>query len=235
MSIHINAKKEDIAKVVLMSGDPLRVKYIAENYLEDYKLVSNVRNMLGYTGFYKGKRVTIMSHGMGIPSCGIYSYELYNDYDVDTIIRLGTAGSYTKELNLNDLVLVTESYSDSTYGKNLNNYSEDIVSPSVDINNKLIELSKEQGITLNNVRVYSTDNFYTKDDISNIMREEYKCSAVEMESFALFYNAKFFNKKCACLLTISDSLITNDQLSSEERENGLNKMISLGLDSILKI
>ena len=235
MSTHINAKKEDISKTVLMSGDPLRVKYIAEKYLDDYKLVCDVRNMFGYTGFYKGKRITIMSHGMGIPSCGIYTYELFNDYDVDNIIRLGTAGSYIKELDLNDIVLVSDSYSDSIYGKNLNNYEEDIISSSEEINKKIEDISKEQGILIKKARVYSTDNFYTNDNISSIMVDKYNCDAVEMETFALFNNAKYFNKKAACILTISDSFVTKGELTSIEREQGLDKMITLGLDTAITL
>ena len=235
MSTHINANKGDIAPLVLMSGDPLRVKYIAEKYLEDYKLVNSVRNMYAYTGNYKGKRITVMAHGMGIPSCGIYTYELFNEYDVQTIIRLGTAGSYTKNINVSDIVLVTESYSDSVYAYNLNSYTQRNISSTKEINDIIEETSKEKGIIIKRAKVYSSDNFYTEKDITKIMNEKYECDAVEMESFALFYNAKFFNKKAGCILTISDSFITNNSLSSLEKEKKLDEMIILGLESIIKL
>ena len=235
MSTHIKSNKGDIAPLVIMSGDPLRVKYIAEKYLEDYKLVNEVRNIYAYTGNYKGKRITVMAHGMGIPSCGIYTYELFNDYDVESIIRLGTAGSYSKDLNINDIVLVTESYSDSVYAYDLNGYTQRNIKSNEEINTVIGEISSKEGIIIKRAKVYSTDNFYTKNDISKIMNEKYGCDAVEMESFALFYNAKYFNRKASCLLTISDSFITHEELSSEERERKLDEMIELGLESIIKL
>ena len=235
MSTHIEAKKEDVSNKVLMSGDPLRIKYIAENYLDNYKEINNVRGMLGYTGFYKGERITIMSHGMGIPSAGIYTYELYNDYDVDYILRLGTAGSYDDNYNVNDIILVNESYSDSVYALNLDNYKDSIVNSSEKINKKIEELSNKEGIILKKARVYSTDNFYTKEDVSNKMTNEKGCSLVEMETFAIFNNARLFNKDASALLTVSNSFITNDELTKEERERKLNVMIELGLETLISL
>lgn len=235
MSVHINAKKEDIASRVIMSGDPFRVKYIAEKYLSDYKVINTVRGMLGYTGYYKNERITVMSHGMGIPSAGIYTYELYNEFNVESIIRLGTAGSYDEDYNINDIVLVISSYSNSVYALNLDGYKESIIDSSKEINEKIEEISNKKGILLKKARVHSTDNFYTKNNITDYMRDEKKCSLVEMESFALFNNARFFNKKASCILTVSDSFITKEELSSEERESKLNKMIELGLDSLISL
>lgn len=234
-TVHNEANKNDIAKTVLMSGDPLRVKFIADNYLTNVKLVNKVRNMYAYTGLYKGKEITVMAHGMGIPSAGIYTYELFKFYDVENIIRLGTAGSYNKDINLNDIVLVKESYSDSMYAKSMDNMKEDIFLSSNDLNDKLIKTAKEKNINLKEIRVHSTDAFYTTSDIYDLMREKYKCDAVEMETFALFVNAKLFNKNASCLLTISDSLITKEELSSSDREKTLNKMIEVALDSVLLI
>lgn len=233
MTAHINAKKEDIAKIVIMAGDPLRVKYIAENYLTDVKLVNTVRNMNAYTGYYKGKRLTVFSHGIGIPSMGIYSYELYNFYDVDVIIRIGTAGSYTEKLNLKDLVLVKESYSASSYAKNLYNENNNILYPNKEITEKIGEIANKNQINILESRIFSTDIFYTKDDITDKMREDFKCDAVEMETFGLFANAKFLGKKAAAILTISDSFITKDEITSEEREESLDKMIKLALETAL--
>ena len=235
MSTHIGANKEDIANRVIMSGDPLRVKYITEKYLDNYKLINEVRGMLGYTGYYKGERITVMAHGMGIPSAGIYTYELFNDYDVDYIIRLGTAGSYDANFNVNDLAIVKDSYSDSVYENNLDGSDYETIESSEKINDKIKEIAKEKNINIKEARVYSADNFYTKDDITDEMREEHGCSLVEMESFAIFSNARVFKKEASCILTISDSFITHEELSSEEREKKLDEMIELGLDTIISL
>jgi len=235
MSTHIGANKEDISNKVIMSGDPLRVKYIAEKYLEKYKLINEVRGMLGYTGYYKGERITVMSHGMGIPSAGIYTYELFNDYNVDYIIRLGTAGSYDKNFNVNDVAIVKDSYSDSVYENNLDGSDYETIESSKIINDRIKEIAKEKNIDLKEARVYSADNFYTEEDISKKMKKEHGCSLVEMESFAIFSNARVFNKNASCLLTVSDSFITHEELTSEEREKKLDDMIELGLDTIISL
>ena len=232
MSTHIGAKKEDISNLVLICGDPLRSKYIAEHYLENYKLVNEVRGMYGYTGYYNGKRISVMSHGMGIPSAGIYTYELFNEYDVDVMIRLGTAGSYTGELEVSDLLLVTESYSDTVYDDNLEGSNIDTISSDEELNNHMEDIAKKMGILLKKGKVYSSDNFYTKDDISEKMKTEHGCMAVEMESYVVFLTAKHFNKKSACVLTISDSFVSGKQLTSEEREKKLYDMIKIGLESL---
>ena len=235
MSTHIGANKEDISNKVIMSGDPLRVKYITEKYLDNYKLINEVRGMLGYTGYYKGERITIMAHGMGIPSAGIYTYELFNDYGVDYIIRLGTAGSYDEKFNVNDLAIVKDSYSDSVYENNLDGSNYETIESSKKINDKIKEIAKEKNIKINEARVYSADNFYTEEDITDKMRQEHGCSLVEMESFAIFSNARVFNKEASCILTVSDSFITHEELSSEDREKKLDEMIELGLDTIISL
>ncbi|HOO68319.1 MAG TPA: purine nucleoside phosphorylase DeoD-type, partial [Bacilli bacterium] len=157
---HINANKEDIAKTVIMPGDPLRAKFIAETYLKDYKLINSVRNMLGYTGYYKDKRITVMSSGMGNPSMGIYSYELFNYYNVDNIIRVGTCGSYNKDIKIFDLILVDKSYSNSTYALNLNNYKDNNIESSTILNNIIEQTSKENNINIIKGNIHNTDTFY---------------------------------------------------------------------------
>ncbi len=223
--------KSKIAKTVLMPGDPLRAKYIAENFLTDVIEINTVRNNLGYTGYYKGKRITVMSSGMGMPSIGIYSYELYNFYDVDTIVRIGSAGSYDKEYKIYDTILVKDAYSDSTYAKCAFGYKTKILKPTKDINKKLKKIAKKAKIELKETRIYSSDVFYSSDPGRWVdIKKKYKAMAVEMESFALFANALASGKNAACLLTISDSLVSGEATSSLEREKNLNNMIKIALE-----
>ena len=231
MTVHIGALKEDISKVVIMPGDPNRAKFIAEKFLTDYKLINNVRGMLGYTGYYKGKRITVMASGMGNASMGIYSYELFNDYNVYYIIRIGTCGAYTTDLKLFDLVLVDKSYSNTAYGINLG-YNENNISASLNLNKVIEETINNNGINVVRGNIHCTDTFYNKYYSEYL---NYGCIAVEMESFALFTNAKVLNKNAACILTVSDSLITGEKLTSEEREKSTIKMIDLALNSLLKL
>lgn len=231
MTVHINALKEDISKIVIMPGDPMRAKFIAENFLTDYKLVNNTRGMLGYTGYYKNKRITVMASGMGNASMGIYSYELFNDFDVDYIIRIGTCGAYTTDLHLFDLILVDKSYSNTSYGVNLG-YSSNNISSSIKLNKVIEETVNKNGINIVRGNIHCTDTFYTKDYSEYL---NYNCLGVEMESFALFTNAYVLNKNAACILTVSDSLVTNEKLTSEEREKSTIKMIDLALNSVLNL
>lgn len=232
MTPHINANEGDIAETVLMPGDPLRAKYIAKTYLKDYKTVNTVRNMLGYTGYYNGKRVTVMASGMGIPSIGIYSYELYKFYGVENIIRIGTAGSYKEDLKLYDIVLATSSHSESSYAKVLDGDNEKIVNASPALTKKIETTAKSMDIEIRKVRVNSTDAFYNETEVPTLMVAKYGCEAVEMEAFALFHNARHLKKKAACLLTISDNLITGEKTTSEERETKLDQMIKIALETI---
>lgn len=231
MTPHINALETDIAKTVIMPGDPLRAKYIAETYLTDYKLVSSVRNMYAYTGFYKNKRVTIMGSGMGIPSMGIYSYELYKFYNVENIIRVGTAGAYTTDLNLYDILLVKSSYSKSSYAKVQANIDDHILYSNESLNEKIRKTALDMQIDLKECQVCSSEAFYNETEKPEEMLAN-NCLACEMESFALFENARYLNKKAACLLTISDNIVTKEATSSQEREKNLNKMIELALETI---
>ena len=229
MTVHINALKEDISNIVIMPGDPNRAKLISDKFLENSKLINNTRGMLGFTGYYKGKKITVMASGMGNPSMGIYSYELFKDYDVDYILRIGTCGAYTKDLNLFDLILVDKSYSNTSYGINLG-YNDNNISSSEIINNAVKKYTSENNINIINSNIHCTDTFYEKD-YSEFLK--YNCMGVEMETFALFTNAKVLNKNASCILTVSDSLVTEEKLTSEEREKGVTKMIEVALESVL--
>lgn len=233
---HNKANLGDIAKTVIMSGDPIRVKNIAEKYLDNYRLVNDIRNIYAYTGTYKGKEVTIMAHGMGIPSMGIYAYELFKFYNVDKIIRLGSCGAYSKDLNLLDIILVDKSYTESNFAYTLDNEDVKISESSNELNKKIVLSAKENNIRLVYGNVMSTDCFdwYVKDIniLLNRLPKDLNIIAAEMESFALFYLAKKFNKEAACLLTVVDSHYKKEELSASDRENKLDKMSILALESI---
>ena len=231
MTAHIESKLEDIAKVVLMPGDPLRAKYIADNFLDNVKVVNTVRNMCAYTGEYKGNKVTVFPSGMGIPSMGIYSYELYKFYNVENIIRVGTAGAYTTDLNLYDILLVKSSYSKSSYAKVQANIDDHILYSNESLNEKIRKTALDMQIDLKECQVCSSEAFYNETEKPEEMLAN-NCLACEMESFALFENARYLNKKAACLLTISDNIVTKEATSSQEREKNLNKMIELALETI---
>lgn len=230
MTPHIRANYEDIAKVVIMPGDPLRAKYIADNFLRDYKLVNDVRNMYAYTGYYKDKLVTIFASGMGNASMGIYSYELYKYYGVEKIIRVGTCGAYTPKLNLKDIILANQVISYSTFNLLLNEDKDNVLLPSKDLNQKISNKAKEKNINLNVGTIYSTDVFYSNIELYELLHKKYGCLGVEMESFALCANAKLLNKECAILLSVSDSFYKEEKLTSKEREVSLNTMIELALE-----
>lgn len=230
---HNAAEKEQIAKTVLMPGDPLRAKYVAENYLEDAKLVNTVRNAFAYTGTYKGRPVSVMASGMGMPSIGIYSYELYKFYDVENIIRIGSAGAYDRELKIYDLVLADSCYSESSYARCQSGDKSDIQYPDAVLNEKLLRAGKKLGIPVKTGRIHSGDVFYYEDGQPGYTyyRNEKDCLCVEMESFALFHNAKVLGRKAACILTISDSLVTHEVTTSEERQNAFTNMMKVALEA----
>ena len=233
MTPHIEAKKEDIAKTVLMPGDPLRAKKIAETYLENYRLVNTVRNIFAYTGTYKGKEVTVMASGMGMPSIGIYSYELFKFYDVESIIRIGSCGAYTDKLDLYDLILVNASYSTSSYALNQNGCIDKILYSSKQLNSKIEETANKLNLKLNIGTIYSSDVFYSETVDIHELYNKYNCLGVEMESFALFHNANVLGKNAACILTVSDNLITKKETTALERQNAFDKMMLLALETIL--
>lgn len=232
MTEHIEAKLDEIASTVIMPGDPLRAKMIAEKYLDDYKLVNSVRNMLAFTGTYHGKKVTVMASGMGMPSIGIYSYELYKFYHVENIIRVGTCGSYTSDLKVYDTILASEVYSESNYAYLQNGSKEHIIRGSDILNHSIIENAKKLDINLRVGTIHSSDVFYKENDQFRQINEQYGCLGVEMESFALFHNARVLGKQAACLLTISNSLVDGSTTTSEERQNKFFDMIELALSTL---
>lgn len=232
MTPHIEAKKEEIVKTVIMPGDPLRAKFIAETYLEDAKLVNQVRGMYAYTGKYKGKQITVMASGMGMPSIGIYSYELFKFYDVDLIIRIGTCGAYTDKIKLYDVILAQSVYTDSSFAKVQNGSEYNVLDSSQEINEKIKETALKNNINLIVGKIHSSDVFYSDFDVTKLYQEK-GCLAAEMESFALYHNAKITGKKAVCLLTVSNNIVTKEETTSEERQKSLKEMIELALNSVL--
>ena len=239
MTPHIEAKKGEIAKTVLMPGDPLRAKYIAENFLENAKLVNQVRNIFAYTGTYKGKEITVMASGMGMPSMGIYAYELYNVYDVENIIRIGSCGGYSDELQLFDTILAEASYSEGNFAYTFNSEECHLAEASKELNEIIEETAKENDIKCVKGNVLCSDCFdlYIPklQELLDRLPKDLNIIAAEMESFVLFYLAKLYNKKAACLLTVVDIPTKQNQISSEERQNALNDMITLSLEASLKL
>ncbi|MDD6224443.1 MAG: purine-nucleoside phosphorylase [bacterium] len=230
---HIESNLEDIAKTVLMPGDPLRAKYIAETYLTDVKLINTVRNIFGYTGKYKGKEITVFASGIGNPSMGIYSYELYNFYNVENIIRVGTCGAYRKNLNLYDTIIVEGSYSTSNYAKEQGYDSPEIIYSNKELNKKLELAAKNLKIKVKKGIIHCTDAFYKENNNYEELVKKYNILGAEMETFALFSNAKTLNKKATCILTVSDNLVTKQETTSEERQKAFNDMIEIALESTL--
>ena len=230
---HIEAKKGEIARNVLMPGDPLRAKYVAEHFLENFKLINQIRNVYAYTGTYKGKELTVMASGMGMPSIGIYSYELYKFYDVDNIIRIGSAGAYTDRLAVYDVVLADSVWSQSSFAKVQNGWMDDVLYPSEELNARILDAAHCLQIPLKTARIHSSDVFYTEDNVDGYKEiiKKHQCECVEMESFALFHNAKLLGKNAACLLTISDSFVTHEELSSLARQESFENMMKIALEA----
>lgn len=232
---HNAAKLGDIAKTVLMPGDPLRAKWIAETFLEDAKCFNTVRGMLGYTGKYKGVEVSVMGSGMGIPSIGIYSYELYNFYGVENIIRVGsTGGMPTFGLKLFDVILVDQAYSASTYAREAFGYTEDIQLPSEELNAALEAAAKELGKDIRKGTILSADNFYG-DPTRQRYPEGLPVMGAEMESFGLFANARQLGKKGACLLSVSDIFGMEEETTAEQRQTGFVDMMEIALEAAIKL
>lgn len=236
---HNEAQIGEIAKTVIMPGDPLRAKYIVENFFDDYKLVSQVRGMYAYTGTYKGKELTIMAHGMGMPSVGIYTYELFKFYNVENIIRIGSCGAYKPELKLFDIILSENVFSESNYALTLNNDDCHIVSSNTELNSIIENTAKEKNINLTKGNTVCTDCFdvYMTNVNQFLARipHDFNPISAEMEAFALFYNAKLLDKKASCLMSVVDSKYIKEIATPEERQTGLNNMIKLALESAIKI
>ena len=231
---HNRAEKGQIASTVLMPGDPLRAKFIAETFLENPVLFNDVRGMFGYTGTYQGRPISVMGSGMGMPSIGIYSYELYSQYGVENIIRIGSAGSYSPQAKVYDVVLATGAYSESSFARVQSGFEGDVTRPSQELNDKLRASAAKLGIPLIEGMIHSSDVFYRDDpkqgpDYWQRLRDEKGCLAVEMESFALFNNAAVLGKRAACLLTISDSFVTSEETSAQERQTSFTNMMKIAL------
>jgi len=234
-TVHIGASVNKVANVVLMPGDPKRAEYIAKKFLNNVELVNTIRGMTAYTGYYKGKMITIFPSGMGNPSMGIYSYELYKFYNVDSIIRIGSCGSYIEKCGLRDTVLVRYSCSDSNYAKIIDNYEYNYVKSNDELNNVIELTAKGLGINLVKGNIFCSDVFYEQNSDFKIKYEQFKAIGVEMESFALFNNARILGKKASCLLTVTNTFYDNKELNAIEREQKLDNMIIIALESSLKI
>ena len=234
-TVHIESNREDIADVVLMPGDPKRSEYIAKNFLKDYKLVNSVRGMTAYTGYYKDRLVTVFPSGMGNPSMGIYSYELFKEYGVENIIRIGSCGGYSEKLKLNDVILVTNSYSDSDYAREMDGYNKKIISSSDELNLLIESTAKSNNINIVKGNIFCSDAFYELDYDYKKRTYDKDVLGIEMETFALFNNARKFGRQASALLTVSDLFFSDEKLSSLEREKNLNDMIILALESCLKL
>ncbi len=233
MTPHNEAKKGEIAETVIMPGDPLRAQYIAEKFLKDYKLVNKIRNMYAYTGYYEGTKITVMASGMGIPSMGIYAYELYKFYDVQNIIRIGSCGGYAENLKMYDIILSEEVYSESNFALEFNNENCHQVKSSEKLN-EIIE-SIDKNIIKGKTLCMEAFDAYMENSKEMFKRIPIKPIASEMEAFALFYLANYFNKNASCLMTVVDLPFKNESINPEERQNNLNKMIEIALKAATEI
>ena len=227
---HNQANKGDIAKTVLMPGDPLRAKFLAETYLENVVQFNSVRNMLGYTGEYKGKKVSIMGSGMGMPSIGIYSHELYTQYDVENIIRIGSCGSLKENVHMRDIIIAQGACTDSSFASQYNLGGTFSAISSYDLLEKAVARAKEKNINYHVGNVLASDYFYMAEGGSNLKWAKAGCLGVEMESYALFTTAAYLNKKALTLLTVSDSLATCEETTADEREKTFTAMMEIALE-----
>ncbi len=228
---HIELKDASLlADTVLMPGDPLRAKKIAETYLQDIVQINSIRGMLGFTGKYNDKKISVMGSGMGMPSIGIYSYELYAFYGVENIIRVGSCGSYSEDLNVYDVFLCTEAWSESSFAKVQSGYDKNIISASPILLDRLRDSAKKLNIPMQEGRIHSSDVFYRNNSDFRKISLESGAKAVEMESFALYANALTLNKNAACVVTVSDSFVTEEYTSAEERQNSFTKMMEIALN-----
>ena len=227
---HNAAKPGDIAKLVLMPGDPLRAKFIAETYLENPVCFNTVRNMLGYTGTYKGRPVSVMGGGMGMPSIGIYSYELFNFYDVDAIVRIGSAGALAENVKVRDIVIAQGACTNSNYAHQFK--LPGTIAPIADFGllRKAVEIAESKGVNPIVGNLLSSDTFYSADKDCNQKWRDMGVLAVEMEAAALYLNAAKAGKNALSICTISDNPFTGEGLSAEERQNTFTKMMEIALE-----
>lgn len=227
---HIAAEPGDFANTVLMPGDPLRAKFIAEYFLNDVKQVNQVRNMLAYTGTYQGQAVSIMGSGMGMPSMGIYAHELFTQFDVKRIIRVGSCGAYTNAMQLFDTLIASSAWTESTFAELYSGKRTATARPSTPLNQRLIAIAEQAGDAYQLARIHSTDVFYRHhhEDFHAIYHEQ-GCVAVDMEAFALFHIAEHLGKEAACLLAVSDILETGAAATSQQREQAFTTMVEIAL------
>lgn len=233
MTPHNEAKRGDIKDTVLMPGDPLRAKYIAENFFTDVKQFNAVRNMFGYSGKYKGKELSVMGSGMGIPSIGIYAHELYEQYDVKNIIRVGSCGAYSKDLKLFDLVLAMGASSDSNFAHQFNLPGTISAICDFDLLRKAVTSAEKLDMNVRVGNVFSSDIFYNNNEDEWKRWEELGILAVEMECYGLYLTAQKLGKKALGILTVSDSFHLTEQTTPKEREKSFNDMILVALESCL--
>lgn len=227
---HNSANIDDIAKTVIMPGDPLRSKFIAENFLTDYKLVNNVRGIQGYTGYYNNKKVTVMASGMGNPTIGIYSYELFKFYNVDKIIRVGSIGAMNKDLKLKEIIISENVYTNTNYNNfYVNNGGAGYIKGSPELSSHIKEIAKNFNITAHIGNTLCSDTFYTDED-ELLIAQENNLLGVEMEGAALYINAQRLNKQAIVICTISNNLITGEETTSIERQESFTDMIKIALE-----
>jgi len=227
---HIAAEKGDFAKTVLMPGDPLRAKFIAENFLENAVLVNNVRGIQGYTGEYRGKKISVMASGMGMPSISIYAYELYNFFGVENIIRVGTAGGMNKKVHIRDIVLGQGACTDTNFALQFNLNGNLCPIADFSLLKKAYDIGKEMGLNMHVGNLYSTDVFYNDDSTNTEKWSKLGVLAVEMEAAALYMTAQRFGKRALAICTVSDHLLTGESTSSEERQTTFTDMMKLALE-----
>lgn len=232
---HIGANRGDIAETILLPGDPLRAKYIAENFLEDVVQYNNVRGMLGFTGTYKGKKISVQGTGMGVPSIGIYSHELITEYGCKNLIRIGTAGSTNEDVKIRDVVVALAASTDSNINKLRFNGADYAPTANADLLFKVYEIAKERNISLKAGNVLTSDTFYGDDHDSWKKWSKFGVLCVEMETAQLYTTAAKHGVRALTLLTISDSLVTGEATTAEERQNTFNDMIKLALDAAISL
>lgn len=230
---HINANAGDFASTVLMPGDPLRAQFIANTFLDDVQLVTNVRNMLGFTGYYKGKRVSVMGSGMGQPSMGIYAYELYHEYNVESIIRIGSCGSYQPDVHIRDLIIVQGASTESSFAHQYQLPGTFAPLASWELIEKAVAIAKQQQQTYHVGNILSSDVFYNAQSDTVQKWAELGILGVEMETAALFMTAAKLHKKALGILTVSDSLVTSESTTAEEREKTFTAMMNIALEMVV--
>lgn len=233
MTPHINAPAGAFADVVLMPGDPLRAKYIAETFLDNAEQVTNVRNMLGYTGTYKGRRISVMGHGMGIPSCSIYAKELITEYGVKKIIRVGSCGAVRQDVHIRDVVIGLGACTDSKVNRIRFKDNDFAAIADFEMTQAAVQAAKNKGVTVRVGNLFSADLFYTPDVQMFDVMEKYGILGVEMEAAGIYGVAAEFGAKALSICTVSDHIRTGEKISAEERQTTFNEMIEIALESVL--